>query len=351
MKPLSIIKTQKNSLLKNLVFVVLLSSGVSLIVNTLTNDSFNLAGFITGIVFVLGVSVYYFVEFFHYSSCEVCLDSIMAIDEQNKVIPINRFGFSEDLYHVVSSVCTENQAYEVLWNEAFGINNTKGKEFIVEFLEYLFIKQLSLNLNTYFSSFNKRSIEIIEREQIPDVLIQNRVLEMISKSYKEREKFINTTVPNANKGTVVSIRGHNGVFYDRLQIMLPRKTRLSIEGNTVVIKNRNFIIRFEAAFDGFMSTIPRYFAHLYMNRSWENTRIFQVKLKMSIELKPLFLLSFRDWQYLGWLDQLENRVQEYFSFDAFLKRVGFEGALSSHIMYLNSLNSKVASKKNDLYGL
>ena len=349
MKPLSEIKSQKKDLLKSFVLVVILSSGISLIVNSIINNADSLVSLILGVLLVLVVAVFYFKEYVGCSSCEVSVDTVMTVDNENRIIPIPRFGFSEDLERATISVFAENRVYEKLWKDAFvfgDVKASKGKKFVIEFLQYLFIKKLALNLNSYFVGMSDKTIEVIGREQIPDILLKNRVIEMITKPYEERELFqkaINNVDSSPKNGTVVYMNGEDGALYDMLEIELPRNSIIMYDGDTLVVKNRNYTIRFDACFDGFCTNTRPYFEHFYLGRSLFECHNYKVDLKLSIRFSPLFLLSFRDWRYLGWLDQIGDSFIEYFSFDDFITRIGYEEAATSRIVLSNGKNKKKES--------
>ena len=352
MKPLSVIKSQKKDLLKSFVFVVLLSLGISLIVNHFTKNANSLVVIILGALLVLIVAVYYFKEYIGCSSCDVNIDTVLTVDKDYKIIPVSRFGFSEDLERATISVFAENKVYEKLWKDAFvfdSVKSNKGRKFIQEFFQYLFIKKLALNLNSYFAGMSDKTIEVIGREQIPDILLKNRVIEMISKPYEERELFqkaINNDDSSPKNGTVVYMNGEEGALYDMLEIELPRMSKVMYDGDTLLIKNRNFTISFDARFNGFSTNTRAYFERFYLGRSFLECNNYNVNLKLSIRFSPLFLLSFRDWRYLGWLDQIGERFIEYFSFDDFIARIGFEEAATNFIVLTNGMNKKKESDQD-----
>ena len=127
--------------------------------------------------------------------------------------------------------------------------------------QVVFNRRLTLNLNSFFSEIGDDYVEVIGREQIPDVLLKNRVIEMISKPFEEREKFQNTDGQQEplENGIVVMKISEDGVLYDRLEIELPKHSTVKIENDSFVIKNRNFTITFHASFDGFSAVMPSFF--------------------------------------------------------------------------------------------
>lgn len=351
MKPLSEIKTRRIHLFKDFLLVAVLSSGISLVANAITKDVGFYYALIPGLVCVLLVAIIYLYDYLSNSSYETKIETLFITDENKNAIPIKRFDFSEDLFIAFQSVISENKTYESLWKDAFshGIKQgTNSKAFVVEFMEYLFIRMISLELNSYFTNVDSEAIEVIGREQMPEVLFKNRVIEMISKPFEEREKFQKVITKEENsKEKVVYMGGEDGALFEKLEIELPRKSIIYKNGNSLVIKNRNFDILFEAVFDGFSSVMPRYFEEFYLKRSLEDTNYYMVKLKMGIHLKPLFLFSMRDRRYLGWLDQISDAFIKYFSFDSFIQRIGFENAVTSHILFLNGMKEQ-ESDQNDV---
>lgn len=344
MKPLYDVNKQKQNLIKNYLLVTILSTGIAFVANYITGDADKLILFI-GLLFVVFVAICYLKEFFGKSSNKIEIETLFIVDKENHPVPIARFDFSEDLSRAVKSVLSENKAYERIWKESFARTEDhmlRNTGFVIEFFEYLFIDWLSLRLNSYFSGVDNSEIEILGREQIPSVLIKNRVIDLISKPYNEREKFqkmTNSKKPDDN-GEVYYLDGEDDVIYDKLEIELPRRSKVIRDGNSLVIKNRNFNIRFESVFEGFGAVMPYLFEHFYLNRSFDDTNRYMVKMKLSLQLKPFFYFSVRDWKYLGWLDQLESEFIKYFSFDAFVSRIGYEQAVTDHLLFMNGLKKK-----------
>lgn len=350
MKPITKIKTKRKDIVKNFILVAILSAGISLIANALTKESDLLVTLFPGAVCVIIVALFYLKEYIGGSSYDVNVESVISVDKEKNFIPIDRFRFSEDLNHAVLSVLSENNAYKPLWKQAFDFNingDNKGQIFVKEFMEYLFIHWISSELNAYFINYEDCSKEMIGREQIPDLLIKNRVIELISKPYEEREKFQKEIIKEKqNEGKIVYMGGEDGVVYEMLEIELPRKSKVCREGDALVIKNRNFDIRFESDFKGFSTVLPRYFEDFYMKRLWKDTHNYLVNLKMSIRIKPFFLFSSRDLEYLGWLDRIGEGFIHYFSIDDFMSRIGYEQAATNHILYLNEIKGRVCVKSN-----
>lgn len=350
MKPLHDTNGQKQTIVKIFLLVAILSAGISIVANVITKDAQSWVIIVPGIVCILLVAYFYVKDYFGRSSYRISIDTALCVDKEKMPIPIDRFRYSEDLCRVVKSVLSENKAYCPLWKDSLKWNTGAGGKviFIDEFYEYLFVHWISLRLNSYFCSFDESAIDHVRREQMPEVLIKNRVIELISKPFNEREKFQKfIEEDNQEAGEVCMIQGEDNVLFNKLEIELPRKSSVVRDGKALVIKNRDFEIRFESRFDGFGYVLPSHFERFYMNRRFDEVDCFKVDLDLSVKLKPFFFLSVKDWRYLGWLDQLEDEFLEYFCFKTFVKRIGFEQAATDHIIFLNGLKCKEDNKHNN----
>ena len=112
MKPLSEVKLKKKNLFKNFFLVTVLSTGISMLANALTKDAQTMIIIVPGTLCILFVAICYFKEFLGNSSYDIEVKSVLTVDDNQKVVPIRRFEFSEDMSETVSSVLTENKAYE-----------------------------------------------------------------------------------------------------------------------------------------------------------------------------------------------------------------------------------------------
>lgn len=347
MKPLHDIRGQKQVIVKNFLLVAILSAGISIVANVITKDAQSWVVLIPGIVCILLVAFFYAKDYFGRSSYKIDVETVVCVDKEKMPIPIDRFRFSEDLCRAVKSVLSENKAYRPLWEDSLKWDSEAidKDKFITEFFEYLFVYWIALKLNSYFCRFDEGAVDFVRREQMPEVLIKNRVMDLISKPYNEREKFQNIVGGrNQEVGEVFMMQGEDNVLFDKLEIELPRKSKIVREGKALVIKNRDFEIKFESWFEGFVYVLPSHFKQFYLNMRFDEVDSYKVNVALSVKLKPFFFLSVKDWRYLGWLDQLEDEFLKYFCFKTFVQRIGYEQAATDHILFLNGLNSKTEKK-------
>ena len=265
------------------------------------------------------------------------------------LVPIDRYWLSEEMDRDLCSVFSENKAYKKLWTDAFMmplgsdgkkkyvsiIGNKNIEEFVGELIEYIFIHWLSLKQSSYFSGYCDDDLEVLTREKVSDYLLQNRVLEMISKPYNEREKFVSDKdTEDTNKGKICSLYSEDVIYY-HLDLQLPKKSILNKENGKLVIKNRNYTLKFSHNFIGFNANLPRGFHKLYLGQNFEDIDVYKFEPELEIKLNPFFFLFWKDWKYLKWIDVVSEKFTDYFSFKAFVSKIGYETALTKTIMDAN----------------
>ena len=82
----------------------------------------------------------------------------------------------------------------------------KGHQLIIEATEYYVLEKLSSHLTDYFNRphFDEQELHTFARNDIPDVLLSNRFLELFSKPMEDRPLFSTEDSPPHQKGRGVS---------------------------------------------------------------------------------------------------------------------------------------------------
>jgi len=353
MKPLQIIQEKKLDLYKNLLLVALLSAGISLCANYFSNQYVEKKFLLwSGIACVLIVIIAYVVSFYNSKSFVIKTKSLFVTGKDGLLIPIERYGISEEMNRDLCSVFSENKVFKSMWVDAFAksvkteerknkiegdlFRNKKVIDFVGELIEYAFIEWLSLKQSSYFNSFDDDDLEVLTREKISDYLLQNRVLEMISKPYDEREQFVKDNRDSDPKeGRICSIYS-GGIIYHQFDLQMPKKSRLYKDGKKLVIKNRNYTIKFTHNFMGFNANTAFMFERFYLNRSIRDVSAYEFNPTLEIRLNPIFFLFWKDWKYMKWMDIICEQFTEYFSFEKFIDRIGYETAVTYKIITSNT---------------
>ncbi len=359
MKPLKIIEERKSQLFKNLVLVSLLSIGISLLANFYsTKYAANVILFWMGLFLIVIVIIAYLVSFYRSKEYVIKEKSLFLIDKECHFVPIKRFRFSEEMGETLLSVFKENKTFEDKWRDAFTkkpattleefeknslFNNKDFIGFVGELLEYIFLKRLSLLQDAYFNSISD-NIEILTREKISRYVLQNRVLEMISKPFEERSAFSNSHSSGDKIGKTVYMIS-DGVVYERFELKLPKGTTIKKDkNNTLVIKNRNYSIYFKHGFDGYGAVLPIMFEDYYLNKDIQDISKFSINPELKIKLNPFFFLFSSNWKSMNWIDVICEEFSDYFSFDRFVEKIGYEYALTNKTITNNCMDNTVGEK-------
>ena len=357
MKPLKLVEERKNQLFKNLVLVSLLSIGISLLANFFSKkyDSNNLILWI-GLSLIVIVIIAYLVSFYKSKEYIIKEESLFITDKEGSFVPIDRFRFSEDMRSVLLSVFKENSVFEDKWINAFKKKKIVDKEdfekncidknkdiigFVGELMEYIFLNRLSIMQSDYFD-IDSNDVDVLTREKVSKYVLQNKVLEMISKPFEERKAFSDSPSVAEEKGTTVAMFA-NGVVYERFELRLPKGTTLyKDKNNALVIKNRNYSIYFKHGFSGFATATPSSFGELYLNKDFRDISEYQLDPELKIKLNPFFFLFSWNWKNMNWIDVICEEFSEYFSFDRFIERIGYEYAVTNITVAKNysSFNNK-----------
>lgn len=378
MKPISNIKSHKSELHKNVYLVIILSIGISLIANAISQcfqqKWWNLVLLIFGVACVVFVFVTYLIDFYRHKSYKIKTDAIFVTDNKGNLISVPLYIFDDELKEVLESVFNENRAYHKLWMKSFDKSDTRkdgvkysqkyvkisrvddsnidkyikdsgGFCLIRDAVEYMFIDWLSTSQNRYFQELKETSdVDVLMRQDIPSFLLDNKIIDAISKPFDEREKFISKT-DDSNAGEDIHfLEGEDGVIFQKFELQLPKKSTLRRDGDKLIIRNRNYEISLYVDFKGFNAQLPSAFENLIIGET--NIIPYNIKIELEVELNPFFFLFFSDWKYLKWIDIMCDRFLDYFSFDRYIYNIGYKHALTNVIMNRNLFKKRMANAKD-----
>ena len=191
---------------------------------------------------------------------------MFVTDYDGKLIPIERYKAETSLISDLASVFSENKAYEHIWNKSFKIEppkkiveggdgfisisqveekdieklmkrDRKGFELMTEAIEYTFLDWLSYNQELYFSSFeDDKNLVVLRRENIPEFLLRNRIIEVLSRPIEQREKFIDHLDDVTRLEDVHFLRGDDDAVYEKFELKLPKHSTLTKKDGWLHIK-------------------------------------------------------------------------------------------------------------------
>ena len=265
---------------------------------------------------------------------------------QNQIIPISRYELGECVPAYLEAAFAENEALRTLWDReplkdlsSFDRDSgtvtrkpVRSAHILSEAIEYFLLDKLSTHLTDYFNdpNFRKRNLELYRRQDVPEVLLSNRFLELFSRPMEERAAFVEFAIEEEGPGEVVVKSGLRGALYSRFELVLPKGSVVRRpESRRVEIETRRMTIGLQVRFEGFSAVLPRAFEKWYLGiEDWQNLHPYQVSIDVDVTLKFGGLLTSLGWEYYQWVDSFLERVERDASQDAFLDAIGWEYALT-----------------------
>jgi hypothetical protein len=163
-------------------------------------------------------------------------DGFFILNENNnKIIEIPGYQFTKNIFNFFKTAFTENRALEHIWNsEPLKLQDEpetpepRSMNIIRESIEYYLLDKLLSHLITCFNypAEHKKNIIVLERDQIPNVLLHNRFLELFSKPIHDREHFIGIeeTLGDDEDWYILDV---DGATFRKFLLILPSKSEVS----------------------------------------------------------------------------------------------------------------------------
>ena len=286
--------------------------------------------------------------------------AIVFIDPaQNKLIPVEDYRFSESLYRTMRAVAAESKAIHADWDNdplvsppkaqrerlqkkadapryATVVKVSKDQErtptpksarLLEEAAHFVLLEELSLHLSTYFNDRDDDAyIHEISREDIPDFLLKNRVLNLLCTPIEQRDIFL-TAFPERDKrpnGVIYSLFGSDGSVFSRFDLILPHGSSVhaSSDGG-ITIETRRLSLTIKATYTETSASPSHAFVEQYIKVPYSSIASRNVIISMSGRVKPFSLLTSSGWQYYRWLDSFRRRLQLTCDFESFQKAINW----------------------------
>jgi hypothetical protein len=287
--------------------------------------------------------------------------------KKNAIKKIPHYKFSDDMVHIMNAAFIENINLKKFWDteplkKSFPSQmgkkstiKTNSINFINELTEYLILERLSTHLTDHFNrkEIPKNELKTYERSDIPEVLLKNRFLEIISHPISERPIFDYNEQQEKNNppahitpragiqifhydeeqeeknNTLVSSFGPGGALYERFDLVLPKNCSIKKSNeNEILIETDKLKLFIKTNFQGMNTFLPPEFTKNYLNLDMglikTETRAYLICVDILIEMKLITLFSQRGWEYYEWVDSFVEDLDEYLSKDTFFETINWE---------------------------
>lgn len=326
------ILNNKKILIELIAAAIVIGLGVSFIASGIFDyfnfQNKNLIFILIGIVLTSIGFVYYLNKLFGRKRFSKKIEGFFILDRKNKkVIDIDNYDYSNKLASNLKYAFTEDKALKKTWDKIdFDDIFKKGEKFlkiIDEASEYYLLEKLSTHLSVYFnnSKFDKEELIEYERNDIPDVLLNNRFLELFSKPMDQRESFISDEdidgvfeIKKKGKkksvGKVVS-SFRNGVMYSHFDLKLPKNSKLKRNSdNSISLITERFTLNLKTIISGINTYIPHEYEKHYLGINYSSDLpAFIATYEIEVHFHMLSLFKTNSWQYYQWVDSFINRIE------------------------------------------
>ena len=203
--------------------------------------------------------------------------------------------------------------------DRFDPDNLNHHTIVNSVIEFTVLEKIDGHLNSYFvdNEIDTSDIVVLTRDQLGAEVLQNRVIDQLTKDMKERPAFSGDYDPD-NEGLVVYSQGRDGSVYSRLQIELHPKSKITRNSDGyLVIANPIFDLTIMPKYEGFATSLPP----IFMPSKDHFVAPLLVSLKMCIRIKSAALLTRESMEMYEWIDSLVEEMYDYISTDRLVQRL------------------------------
>jgi len=191
----------------------LITTSIFVILNVKDRESYL---FWIGIALVLFGVLYLLGRLFLKTRIDSSIEGFLLFDKKTK-LPVDCEGYEylEDLHQNFIASFSESKAMKHIWKDkSFG--HEEKNALLIEASEYFLLHELSMHLADYFKARNLDSTKLVKlcRNNIHDILLSNRFLELFSKPMEQRASFVKDT----KKGRESLRLGEDGIILSEFDV-------------------------------------------------------------------------------------------------------------------------------------
>jgi len=330
----------QEKIVENIIILFLLAFGINLLANQILSYLNPIFSIILGIALICLTIFYILIPIIHKRQRHQQYNAFFIYNKNdNKLVEVPHYEFSSDLITYMNAAFVENENLKKFWenrpiNKAFSPDddaqaiNQNLRKFFNELTEYLVLRKLSDNLDEYFtnSEFKETELKSLERNDIPEILLKNRFLEIMSRPMSERHSFGYEVESDDFEGKTVYCDGENGAIFETIELTLPKDCIIRKPyDNKVIIESDKISISITTKFEGNILFLPEEFYKHYLkiNNKFETVKDFKISIVIDANMKIRSLFSKRGLEYYRWLDLFLKDLDGYASTNAFFEKINW----------------------------
>jgi hypothetical protein len=367
----SVIETNRSTLLELVLVAVLISLAVNLLAASLSAHLSRRNDVIAAIVILAVALAYLWISRLGDLAGEFEYTGFLVYDiAEQRFLRIEEYDLSEKSSSFLDAALAEDENLRTLWtrnplstsvDESFNIEKVdhsaqpgqrSSREdgivqiqfgpavaigLVVELLEYVCLDWLSVHLTDFFNrdNFERTKLRDYRREDIPDILMQNRFLELFSRPMAQRAAFLRQEPSDTRAfldfligGRVEPIATYlaSGVTYQRFDLTVPRGSTLqkSVDGGFTV-KGPLITVVVRPTFSGYSATLPGSFLRSYVGRqeNRDEIRAFKVEIGFSYRINWRGVFMQKGWDYHRWAESFAKVLEQKTDGELFFSAIGW----------------------------
>jgi len=309
--------------------VVILALAINLLASAISGWLGNYFTLALGLLLGLACLVYVIYTRVRVNNFSIQIDAFfMANSETCEVVDIKDYEFANAFYRTYVAVRKENPVLGRQWqDEISGRHEERGSSdrlrIASEIAEYILLDRLSTHLTDYFNTPTLREdqLEVLFRKDVPDIVLSNRVLELISRDLEDRPWY--KPGPDDDNFLPVSSYGPGGI-YSRFDLTLPKGSTISRSSSgTLVIKSRMLTLELNAICDGYNYYVPFSFARYYLRIDPNEMEPLAVRFNIDAKIQRRFGLKPKEWPYYMWLESFVESTRKELGGKSFFEQISW----------------------------
>lgn len=302
------------------------------------------------------------------------IEAVLFLDEASDPITVPSYRFMSEFCRTLSAIKAENKAIYADWQDSpiirkrpslsdgdktksgmeedFKTNNkSKSARLTEEIANYIIINDISTHLTDYYNlSKLEHEIKTYSREEMPNFLLNNRVINLLSSPIDEREIFLSkdgSKKRSPPKGKIVSAFGPGGAVFNKFELTLPKGAIVkSIGHNEIQIKTSRVELSVSVELTIFSTNIPKKFAEYYIGKEWLDVNCRKVDIIIKGKIRHIYVFFPKGWALYGWLDSLREKMRREMQFGDFLRSINWE-TIDPVLHCLSNFNSSHSASKSN----
>ncbi|MBC8273543.1 MAG: hypothetical protein H8E40_01025 [Chloroflexi bacterium] len=354
------VMVSRRNLIELLVIAVLLATGLHLITSAVIELIIPFANVGIGVLFCLGAFAYLVIRLLGSRFQRRSYEAFLIYDRRkNELIPLPRYEFSGELCEYLHGALAENRALRTLWDkeplkdlspadseeEGATRRQQRSANLLTEAIEYFILNKLSIHLTAYFVSqkFKEENLKTYGREDLPQVLLRNRFLELFSRPMEDREAFVDRALTQERYREARDVHGPGGAIYHRFDLTLPKGSAVRRPEGRVEIETKKFKISLAVHFEAYQDILPTGFEQFYLGIDDSSDTIdYKAYIDITVGMRFWTLLTASGWEYYRWIDTFLDQMDTDVSMDTYFEAIDWESTFT----LLQCLDRKEARAKH-----